>query len=159
MKRPCALLAALAALAWPCTAAPPTPPIRPDPVLTPGDVLPTVTVDDLRRHGYSASVRDVPPAVKRQVYARYGITTWHVGEYEVDHLVPLSLGGSNSIRNLWPQSYAGPLGAHRKDALEDHLLALVRAGRLDLATAQHAIAADWMAAYRKYLGPLPPCPP
>jgi hypothetical protein len=54
--------------------------------------------------GYAKKVRAVPAWLKRQAYAEYGITEYKTGDYEVDHLIPLSLGGSNSIRNLWPQS-------------------------------------------------------
>jgi hypothetical protein len=50
--------------------------------------------------GYSQRVRNVPASEKRQVYAEYGIRTHSSGQYEVDHLIPLELGGSNSIRNL-----------------------------------------------------------
>jgi hypothetical protein len=42
--------------------------------------------------------------VKRKVYAEYGITHHEPSEFEVDHLISLELGGSNSIRNLWPES-------------------------------------------------------
>jgi hypothetical protein len=41
--------------------------------------------------------------------------------------------------------------AHRKDVLEDRLRELVISGRLDLRTAQQAIASDWIAAYQKYV--------
>jgi hypothetical protein len=46
--------------------------------------------------GYAKKVRDVPAWLKRQAYDEYGITEHKPGDYEVDHLIPLSLGGSNS---------------------------------------------------------------
>jgi hypothetical protein len=39
--------------------------------------------------------------------------------------------------------------------LEDRLHALVISGKLDLETAQREIATDWIAAYKKYIGPSP----
>ncbi len=132
-----------------------TAPILPDPKLTPGDVL-DVTLADVQVKGYSAKVRNVPVSVKREVYASYGIPHWEPGEYEVDHLVSLSLGGSNSKKNLWPQSYlTEPWNAHTKDQLEYKLLTLVRAGKVDLHTAQQEMARDWIAAYKKYVSPEP----
>jgi hypothetical protein len=53
--------------------------------------------------GYAKKVRAVPAWLKKQAYAEYGITQYKTGDYEVDHLIPLSLGGPNSIRNLRPQ--------------------------------------------------------
>ena len=77
-------------------------------------------------------------------------------EYEIDHLISLELGGSNSIRNLWPQSYiTQPLNAHIKDELENKLHALICSGQLPVEQAQQEIAQDWVAAYQKYIGPLP----
>jgi len=77
------------------------------------------------------------------------------GEYEVDHLISLELGGSNDIANLWPQSYVSePFNAHIKDKLENKLHALVCSGRITVETAQKAIANDWTAAYRQYVGSL-----
>jgi hypothetical protein len=78
-------------------------PILPDPKLTPGDTF-DITVQDVCVPGYAKKVRAVPAWLKRQAYAEYKITQYKTGDYEVDHLIPLSLGGSNSIRNLWPQS-------------------------------------------------------
>ena len=96
-------------------------PILPDARMTPGDVL-DVTKDDVCTPGYAEKVRDVPAEVKRQVYQEYGITSHRPGDFEVDHLISLELGGSNSIRNLWPQSYkTKPWNAHVKDELENHL--------------------------------------
>ena len=150
-------VALLAACAFPAFAQQPagTPPILPDPKLTPGDTFP-VTLSDIQVKGYSATVRDVPIKEKRAVYASYGITHWQKGEYEVDHLISLSLGGSNSQKNLWPQSYlTEPWNAHTKDQLEYRLLTLVRSGKVDLHTAQQEMATDWIAAYKKYVSPTP----
>ena len=125
-------------------------PLLPDPNLTPGAVLP-VTRDDLCVPGYTKKVRNVPLDVKRQVYAEYGITQHRPGDYEVDHLISLELGGSNSLKNLWPQAYfTKPWNAHVKDALENELHEEVCSGKLELSTAQQDIATNWIAAYKKY---------
>jgi len=125
-------------------------PLLPDSKLTPGATLP-VTRADICVPGYTKKVRNVPLDVKRQVYAEYGIQSHKPGDYEVDHLISLELGGSNSLKNLWPESYrTRPWNAHVKDALENELHDEVCSGRLDLATAQHDIATDWIGAYKKY---------
>jgi len=124
----------------------------PNPNVTPGDAL-DVTLDDICTPGYSKKVRDVPEPVKRDVYESYGILSHQPREYEVDHLISLELGGSNSKRNLWPESYlTEPWNAHVKDRVENKLHNMVCSGQLDLKTAQHEIATDWIAAYRKYVG-------
>src|SRR3954447_149615 len=79
-------------------------PILPDPKLTPGDAF-EVSAADVCTPGYSKKVRHVPASVKAEVYREYGITEHPRGSYEVDHLISLELGRSNSIKNLWPQSY------------------------------------------------------
>src|SRR5579859_3823890 len=93
----------------------------PNRALTPGDAL-DVTKDDVCTPGYSKTVRNVTAEEKRQVYAEYGIASHAPGEYEVDHLISLELGGSNRLKNLWPQSYkTHPWNAHVKDKLENRL--------------------------------------
>ena len=125
-------------------------PLLPDPKMTPGATLP-VTRADICVPGYTQKVRNVPLDLKKQVYAEYGIQSHKPGDYEVDHLISLELGGSNSLKNLWPQSYlTQPWNAHVKDALENEMHAEVCSGKLDLATAQHDISTDWIAAYKKY---------
>lgn len=124
--------------------------ILPDLKMTPGATLPVAT-GDICVSGYSKKVRNVPADVKQQVYAEYGITSRQPGEYEIDHLISLELGGSNSVKNLWPQSYVTqPWNAHVKDKLENELHAEVCAGKIDLPTAQHEIATDWIASYKKH---------
>jgi hypothetical protein len=129
-------------------------PIVPDAQKTPGDVL-TTDAKVICVPGYSKSVRDVPQAVKEQAYRIYEITSRKPREYEVDHLISLELGGSNSIRNLWPESFiTQPLNAHIKDKLENKLHELICSGQLPVEQAQQEIAHDWIAAYQKYVGPL-----
>jgi hypothetical protein len=123
----------------------------PNLALTPGDVLP-VAVGDICVVGYSSKVRAVTEAVKNQVYLEYGIPSHKPYEYEVDHLISLELGGSNAVKNLWPEPYAGDWNAHVKDKIENKLHALVCDGQLDLQTAQQEITTDWIAAYIKYIG-------
>ena len=116
-----------------------------------------VTVQDLCVTGYTKKVRNVPAEMKREVYEEYGVTSHGSGDYEVDHLIPLELGGSNSIKNLWPESHrTSPWNAQVKDRLEGKLHELVCSGQLDLKTAQQAIAADWIGAYKFYVSPNPP---
>jgi hypothetical protein len=104
--------------------------------------------------GYASGARDVSDAEKADVYARYGIV-WVPYAHEVDHLISLELGGSNAIRNLWPEPYAGRWGARTKDVLENRLHELVCEGRLASASAQRQEANDWVAAYRRYVGSPP----
>jgi hypothetical protein len=124
----------------------------PDPILSPGDVF-DVTKDDICVPGYATKVRDVPQSVKDQVYAEYGIVSHEPGAYEIDHIISLQLGGSNSIKNLYPEPYFGELNAHVKDKLENKLHSLVCSGDVDLVTVQYEIATDWVATYIKYIGP------
>jgi hypothetical protein len=122
----------------------------PDLGLTPGVAL-AVTAARVCVFGYASSTRDVPDSEKAAVYARYGVA-WVPYQHEVDHLISLELGGSNSIRNLWPEPSAGRWGARTKDVLENRLHDLVCAGQLTLRAAQRQEARNWVAAYRRYVG-------
>jgi hypothetical protein len=125
-------------------------PNSPNHRLTPGARLAAGTAS-ICRTGYSASVRNVPTSEKDAVYVRYGIQRVAYA-YEVDHLVSLELGGSNAITNLWPEHYYAPWGARTKDRLENKLHALVCSGSLSLISAQRQEAANWIAAYKRYVG-------
>ena len=133
----------------------------PDPACTPGAVDGAVTQGDLGsticRSGYSSSVR--PPesmteSAKYRALAAYG-APGSVSQYEYDHLVPLELGGSSDVRNLWPEPNAGSpsqfdstdsFGINAKDGVENRLHDAVCSGSVPLAAAQLAVARDWTTA-------------
>jgi hypothetical protein len=128
-------------------------PIRPDLRLTPGAVL-TTDAATICQPGYAKSVRHTSGKLKAEIYRAYGIDR-NSGHFEIDNLVSLGLGGADVAANLWPESYdTTPWNARLKDRLENRLHALVCAGPLKLEQAQREIAADWIAAYEKYVARL-----
>lgn len=120
----------------------------PDPACTPGAVF-NVSTTQICQSGYSSSVRNVPTSEKNQVYAEYGIASHTTGEYEVDHLISLELGGSNDIANLWPEAASPKPGFHEKDQVENYLHSQVCSGKMSLADAQRQIATNWLAVYNQ----------
>ncbi|HEY7324858.1 MAG TPA: hypothetical protein VH520_08525 [Streptosporangiaceae bacterium] len=121
----------------------------PDPRCTPGGIDPAVTQADIHStictSGYTSTIR--PPEAQTEAfkfgeaYPAYGIASGTATE--LDHLVPLELGGDNSSANLWPEVPPSP---NPKDSVENALNAAVCAGRVTLASAQQAIAQDWQTA-------------
>ncbi len=114
---------------------------------TPGAVIATATKDQICVPGYSKSVRNVPASEKAEVFQEYGIATHTKGQYEVDHLVSLELGGSNDISNLWPETADPTPGFHQKDAVENYLHTQVCNGSIPLQQAQQQVATNWLAVY------------
>jgi hypothetical protein len=127
--------------------------------LTPGQARSDMTEEAMCATKWGKDARHVTEAMKREVYARYGLTN-HKGicaqsprGCEVDHSVSRELLGEDVIENLWIQPYVGKnsnkWGAEKKDALENKLHKLVCAGEIDLATAQEEISTDWIESYKR----------
>jgi hypothetical protein len=130
----------------------------PDSRLTPGAVL-LVSASDVCATEPAGKSRYVPAAVAQKVFEEYGISSPQPRAYELDYLVAPELGGSDDIRNFWPQPYSATVwNSHLKDALEDRLHELVCSDQLSLATAQHDIAANWVSAYKHYFKTETPLP-
>src|SRR5579863_7363426 len=122
----------------------------PKPQLTPGATVP-VTKQQVCDGSSLTEGPVVPAPLQRQVFAAYGISNPRPGAYEIDYLITPELGGTANIRNLWPQPYSNTVWNERvKDQLEERLHAMVCSGEIDLATAQHDLATDWVGAYKKY---------
>jgi hypothetical protein len=127
-------------------------PLEPRPNLTPG-VVRTVTAAEVCGANMETDTKGlvIPASVKEEVFREYGISAANPQNFEVDFLITPELGGSNDIRNLWPEPYRAPVwNAHVKDQLENRLRDMVCHGEIDLPTAQHDIATDWIVAYKKY---------
>ena len=114
----------------------------PNPKLTPGKIARR----DEDRHG-------VTEAMERGVFERYRIPWSRRAEFKIDHLIPIELGGADSIDNLWPQSLSiKPYGAERKELLTQRLLARIATGKMTLAKAQEEISQDWISCFVDNLG-------
>ena len=115
------------------------------------DVTPETIASTICVSGYTAMVRPASVytnGVKLKLLQTAGQDPSSAGEYELDHIVPLALGGHpRALDNLqlqpWPE-------ARRKDRLEVKLQCLVCSGQVSLGEAQTAIATDWEAAYHRY---------
>jgi len=120
--------------------------------ITPGETHPITIAEVCRNPEAVVVARDIPEETRRKVFAAYGIRSPGRDQFEVDYLITPDLGGTESIRNLWPEPYSARWNARVKDKLEQRLHQLVCSGKLDLATAQHDIAVDWIGAYKRYVG-------
>jgi hypothetical protein len=141
-------LAALA-LSWPALA---DSTIVPDPTLTPGAVR-TVDVGEICATG-TRELRHWTRERDDRIMVEYGLPTGPHPNHEVDHLIPLGIGGADNDKNLWAEprrSIEKEWPAEKKDELESRLRELVCNRQLDVREAQQAIRDDWTEAYAKYM--------
>ena len=137
-RRPAMMAASTASSALPAGYAPP-PRMKeagcvargqlPDPSCTPGAVMTTdaATICDES----TQARRNVPASVHREALTEYGYSYPQAsGAFEVDHLVPLELGGDNVIANLWPEPAEPHPGFHEKDRVENYLHRQVCSGAM-----------------------------
>jgi hypothetical protein len=128
----------------------------PDPRCTPGGVVPGVSAASLRDPQWRTKcIRNCQSTEKQKhvTYIWYGLISPVANSgtnqvCELDHLVPLELGGADGLGNIWPQ--CGPDQTvlreryfKRKDQVENYLAAKVRSGQMTLGEAQRGIASDW----------------
>lgn len=116
-------------------------PVGPNTSMTPGSIC-----EDSPVRRYPENIvyceRDVDTNLKKQIIKEYdeqlgfSIRQMSRGDFKIDHFIPLSIGGSNSKSNLWPQ--------HKSvyditDPLEHELSAKIVEGRIKQADAIRVI--------------------
>lgn len=129
----------------------------PDPRCTPGGINPTISLDIIKDPRWrTGCIRNCQTSEEQKhvTYAWYGIRRPHKnsGEHQVcelDHLVPLELGGADGLGNIWPQCGPDRVTLNeryfkQKDHVENYLEDEVKGGRMPLAEAQRGIASDWV---------------
>lgn len=122
-----------------------------NPTRTPG-VATALTTTEICSHKWGKDVRHVTLAMKKQVFAAYGIPWSQHAKYEVDHLISRELGGADDVANLWPEPWLGPWNAHQKDRAENATHRALCRGDIRLKDAQDQIATDWTVLYRRFVG-------
>ena len=122
----------------------------PSSFLTPGDAK-KVTREQICVPGYLASIKATRESVKEEAFSRYGLRDGKSTTEVLDHLIPVELGGTDNVENLWPEPAKGEWNATQKDALEQKLLAMVCDGTMTVKQAQGAIKKNWVAAYTQYV--------
>ena len=128
-------------------------PFYPTKSLTPGDIDRSLNAEYLCSHS-AKERRNVPLARKKLVYEQYGVEyPQPKGSYETDHFIPLSLGGTNSEDNLWPQSEGEEefVGFREKDRLEFFTYKKMCSGDLTLDEARRLLWDDWAKAYSELI--------
>ena len=133
-------------------------PIRPDDTLTPGVVGSAEFADVcglVDGQTYSQRHRETTQKMKNEAYAAYSVNK--AGrEFEIDHRVPLCIGGADDPQNLWPELGWQHPSFHDKDRLEARVCrAVCRTRTMTLAEGQAIFLGDWIAGFQSVYGEPP----
>ena len=125
--------------------------IRPDQACTPGDYDKLTTAQVCTSKDRPA----LPAAERRRILVNYGFNpaTWTGKSGELDHRVPVFLGGRTDARNIWPEPE--PV-FNTKDRLEVYVQRRICSSHtMRAGYARHIFMGNWVLYYNRYLGGIP----
>jgi hypothetical protein len=111
----------------------------PDPKKTPGDIIPGTALCWVCNKWIDSY--PIPMKSIITVYKNYKINI-NDKSYSINRLIPVSLGGSNDIKNLWP---IRSIDLYRKIKVENDLFRCVCNGLMPLKEAQAILVMNWKA--------------
>lgn len=114
-------------------------PGHPDPALTPGERIGVVGRAD-------RTPRPIPSEVRSAVLKAYGITAEDKRQV-LCRLIPTSLGGTDSPKNLFPTT---PWFSDLKTRLDRRLTQLVAEGKMSVEEAEKELTTDWIASSHRH---------
>jgi hypothetical protein len=127
----------------------------PDPTLTPGAIRTKDATEICAKSFRTKKYRKTTLSTKKKVCLEYHIAAKcpNPKRMEIDHDLPIELGGQDDITNLWPQMAPE---FHQKDKLENALKRLVcKEHSMTLPEAQSCILNNWATCYQRVFGAQP----
>lgn len=121
----------------------------PNGLQTPGAAT-KVDVKKLCAADFESSVKPMTDWQKAEALSRYGLRPEKF-DGVLDHVVPVSLGGTNDPDNLYPFHAQGEYTAEAKQQLAAKVRDLVCDGKLTLKQAQDVFKKDWTKGYKQYV--------
>ena len=122
----------------------------PNNMYTPGKAD-KVDVKQLCAETFETSVKPMADWQKNTTLERYGVRPESFSG-DLEHLVPVSLGGTNDPENLYPFHAQGEYTLEAKQRLAAKIHELVCDGKMSLKQAQDIFKKDWTKGYKQYVG-------
>jgi hypothetical protein len=127
---------------------------------TPGATNPTLTQATVasticKSHYVNKIKSQISTKTSTEVFAEYAIAKKKRSSYAIDHLVPLDLGGTNALTNLWPIPLKGTATPKRKAVVDAAVHKSMCAGFISLATAQGLFNMNWPSINTNVVTPAP----
>ena len=90
-----------------------------------------------------------------KIFAEYSIAKKKRSDYAIDHLVPVDMGGTNALTNLWPIPLKGTATPQRKAVVDAAVRKSMCAGFISLAAAQGLFNISWPSVDTNLVSPAP----